>query len=71
MTWQPIETAPKTGTEVDLWDEMFQQRLTDCFFDPKRGWRRYGLDDWGIHGETSVKGHITHWMPKPPPPKVA
>ena len=29
MTWQPIETAPKDGTVVDLWVRG-RGRVTDC-----------------------------------------
>jgi len=34
--WQPIETAPKDKTEVDLWVD--GARLPDCFYDDD-GWR--------------------------------
>jgi hypothetical protein len=61
--WQPIETAPKDGTAVDLWKGV---RLTDCYWcslpyagDIPWGWTCQSL------------GRITnptHWMPLPADP---
>lgn len=30
--WKPIATAPKDGTQVDLWHTGCQARLPDCAF---------------------------------------
>lgn len=66
--WQPIETAPKDGTHVDLWacsggDPRFGDRYTDAAF--IRGKWRYssGADGW-----LEVSYMPTHWMPLPNPP---
>jgi hypothetical protein len=79
--WQPIETAPKDGTFVDLWGvkstdarlrpaDMRARRFPDC------RWRRpvegYAGDfdcDWFEAGEVNPV-RPTHWMPPPKPPSV-
>ena len=49
MDWQPIETAPKDGTPVDLW-HIDQFRITDIWWDS-------GEDEWcGI-----PTNKFTHW----------
>lgn len=69
MTWQPIETAPKDGTHVDLWvkwwrpdtDTFTGARCPDCmWFVTSKQWS----------SEHSMRvGKFTHWMPIPDPPK--
>lgn len=63
--WQPIETAPKDGTRVDLW--VTDRRVADSWWslshngwiDPQGGW----------DGEYDrLEGEPSHWMPPPPPP---
>ena len=70
--WQPIETAPKNGTRIDLWakawlpafDRFEFRRFADCYWSKgdtmcnvKAAWA--GLDrEW----------RPTHWMPLPSPP---
>ena len=72
QTWQPIETAPKDGTRIDLWakswlpafDRFEFRRFADCYWSKgdtmcnvKAAWT--GLDrEW----------HPTHWSPLPSPP---
>lgn len=54
--WQPIETAPRDGTPVDLWHKS-GFRITDTW---------WNADDqmWaGIWSDSNV----THWMPVPDP----
>lgn len=58
QTWQPIETAPKNGTEVLVYDDgaiMVSSWLDDG---QRAGWWDNGLMD----------PPPTHWMPLPPPP---
>jgi hypothetical protein len=63
--WQPIETAPMDGTEVDLWAN---GRRTDCHIH---------CGEWLKWMSTSVDDEPrwlpieqpTHWMPLPEPPK--
>lgn len=65
--WQPIETAPKDGTIIDLWvveldcdDSGF--RFADAYW-LEGAW----VDDFEEVDEAACR--ITHWMPRPEPPK--
>lgn len=72
LKWRPIETAPKDGTEVDLWCQNQSTlttggaRITDCHYHCDE-WLKYG-DDAEI-GWTRVH-NATHWMPIPGSPGV-
>lgn len=59
--WQPIETAPKDGTEVLIWVELhgFMRRAVSHYAG------QYA--DWVIPGIAGL--NPTHWMPLPEPPK--
>ncbi len=67
MNWQPIETAPKDGTEILT----FQPRLS------YRGFFvvvRFDAEMWGGDGGWSDGEYHyrpTHWMPLPDPPALA
>jgi hypothetical protein len=78
MEWQPIETAPKDGTEVILgWDMASVWIVRNGWFHDGNDWRGFDLDDVGWwsyrHSVTQEKleGYDTptHWMPLPEPPK--
>jgi hypothetical protein len=56
--WQPIATAPRDGTVVDLWHKD-GFRLTDNWWDSEDGVWVSMFDD----------SDLTHWMPIPEPPK--
>lgn len=64
-SWQDIGTAPKDGTDVDLFYPGFG-RFTEANFEG-RGW---GRDEW--RGTHTVRfypsGSPTHWRPLPAPP---
>jgi hypothetical protein len=60
MNWQPIETAPKDGTLIDLWTPA--GRLTDY------GWGLDGAECWTHPDGYVADAQPTHWMPLPPPP---
>lgn len=65
--WMPIETAPKDGTEVQIWgDEGWTPKAR---FSGKKGYwcEEYWDADWASYCESSVYG-VTHWMPLPSPP---
>ena len=61
LTWQPIETAPKTGISVLLWDE----NAIECTV----GWYRVNHtgDQWRNENDLGIEA--THWMPLPNMPK--
>jgi len=62
MQWQPIETAPKDGRDVFIWnDGPYIARWTNP--DGMFGW-------WDDSGEVGLQHHPTHWMPLPAPPAV-
>jgi hypothetical protein len=76
MEWQPIETAPKDGTIIDVW-------LGDCppedafFYCGGKGSLRSANWHWqngkfrpylGLNILTTFV-EPTHWMPLPEPPK--
>lgn len=64
--WQPIETAPKDGTWVLLYqgEHVFQ----GYWFNIIEGHER-----WADHSASGCGGYVeampTHWMPLPPAPK--
>ncbi len=65
QVWQPIETAPRDGTLVDLWRDC--ERLCDFY------WGEGGRHSWCRKEGYPVKLRIlaeqpTHWMPRPAPP---
>lgn len=75
MTWQPIETAPRNGTIVDVWLGDAEEEDIDFYCSP--GTRR--ACDWSwrdgkwrphIRGlSLTVFVQPTHWMPLPAPPE--
>ena len=60
--WQPIETAPKDGTVVDLLID--GKRTIDCCYEHNQ-W--YKVMEEGTR--CILWSKITHWMPLPKPPK--
>ena len=66
--WQPIETAPKDGTKVDMWRVHY--RTPDVFWSNGEDW-------WCVDGKFMQSDPVplgtspepTHWQPLPEPPK--
>lgn len=79
--WQPIETAPKDGTVIDLWHEEFDRQADMYWGKPEHCCGEYGQycdSDWHSEPEGWVCSAVnqaifadgyTHWMPLPAPPK--
>lgn len=59
INWQPIETAPRDGTDILV----FQPQYGECFcaFYNSGCWWQFSL----LH---VLKDEPTHWMPLPEPP---
>lgn len=68
--WQPIETAPRDGTEIDLWCINSSTlttgggRIVDCHFHCG-DWLRWSGDP--ETGYARIR-NATHWRPPPAPP---
>lgn len=60
--WQPIETAPKDGTEVIV----FEANFPKVIFIAKMGRQGIGVWDWmTTDGDVAFPAY---WMPLPKPP---
>ena len=67
--WQPIETAPKDCTHIDIFCRAYG-RLTDCHYALDTWWRNtYTSEINGDQLERLDDIEPTHWMPVPTPPK--
>lgn len=71
MEWQPIETAPRDGTQVLLFGKQDPHEMVN-FTGPLifSGYHDVVDDAWCSTG-TTWQGPFytaTHWMPLPPPP---
>lgn len=67
MEWQPIETAPRDGTQIIVLDADGQCGVAEyyIFSDGSSGWE-VGHFENGIH--MILDAIVTHWMPLPPLP---
>ena len=70
MKWQPIETAPKNGTEVLLYSRVGHVIGKFCRWAPDdRDWMG---SDWVVTWDDScLSTPPTHWMPLPAAPDAA
>lgn len=77
MTWQPIETAPKDGTEIILgiplkWGKMSLDKKDDRvgtgFYNAGAYWYDKKHFVWR-NRVANITTSPTHWQPLPPPPK--
>lgn len=65
--WQPIDTAPKDGTLIDVWQRDW--RICNAFWsDAQEGWC---VEGYYPEEPTplAIIPKVTHWMPPPSPPK--
>lgn len=62
--WQPISTAPKDGTVIQLWPNM-NWRNPAVFV----GRWHSELEMWEDLSDDNMVCGMTHWMPLPEPPK--
>ena len=64
--WQPIATAPRDGSAVDLW-HVNGYRVADARW--QKGASGVGGWDWGDGLYALGDQQFTHWMPVPAPPE--
>ncbi len=67
MKWQPIETAPKSGGKVLVWDPEWDKYPAIAAYDAKYG--RWADEDYDPDEDPRWHLTPTHWMPLPEPPK--
>lgn len=74
--WQPIESAPKDGTIIDVWldgcskDDMEFYCTKGTYRSPGWSWVRGKFRPCGGLGvQVPTFVYPTHWMPLPKPPK--
>ena len=63
--WQPIETAPRTGDDILLWDGTF---ITCGFWTHRKDVVSRTPSGWVMDFFTNREP--THWMPLPEPPQA-
>lgn len=67
--WQPMDSAPKDGTTIDLW--VRAEHSGFCFRQAQCSWIDE-IEDWGPLSSTyplkKLKLTPLFWMPQPPPP---
>jgi hypothetical protein len=73
MEWQPIETAPKDGSEFlsyspDIFGQTKYGFQCVCFFDGREFY--ISDDEYGRGDMCNTEVTPTHWMPLPAPPKT-
>ena len=63
--WQPIETAPKDGTKIIVFDHYDGVVIARW----RMRWPESGYEWIEATGEEYENYRPTHWMPLPEPPK--
>jgi hypothetical protein len=73
--WQPIDTAPKDGTEILVWNG-FRISLVSWSEYPQISRRAKKMFAWCVseseqdeQGGCATAGNPTHWQPLPEPPE--
>lgn len=81
MEWRPIESAPRDGTDIDVWiychDPEWRgpsetgiengMRETDVFWEDGY-WKK--IEDGDSYSIANEHYTISHWMPLPEPPAM-
>lgn len=71
MEWKPISTAPKDGTEIDIWAKHWRCNADDFIFRrfPSCRWRERFENRAGYWSGLDTGWHATNWCELPAPPK--
>lgn len=70
--WQPIGTAPKDGSRVDMWVKNLLtwdnrgERRVNLKWGPCINWLGQEYEGWGLSEDCQP----THWMPVPAAPEA-
>lgn len=67
MTWQPIESAPRDGTDILVYRPRAHEH-GDAAITVAKTTDRPRPSPHGIQHYTDRAHHPTHWMPLPAPP---
>ncbi len=67
MNWQPIETAPKDGTDILVYND--DGHVYEARYDYDK-WRFATADQHGCGCCAGYDDAPTHWMPIPDKPEV-
>lgn len=67
IEWQPIETAPKDGTEILAFDPV-ADKCDVCYMQRSRIWSTQSDGEYGPDDDEFQATRATHWMPLPKPP---
>jgi hypothetical protein len=59
--WQPISTAPRDGTLVDLWGAEYGDRIPDAYWHTHENCWWAPSMYYDLAGP--IYGNVTHWMP--------
>lgn len=75
MRWQPIDTAPKDGSLLILWESYEVEPFIGRWNDFRSRWvastAHYDTDGNACVIDTVYSPAVTHWMPIPKAPEVA
>ena len=68
--WQPLDTAPRDGSKIDVWTEN-GVRYVDVFWYEGSAFPEGAF----VYYDSNLRDFIdvddaTHWMPRPAPPKL-
>lgn len=69
MEWQPIETAPKDGTDVWLFIPDDEPNQAVGYFDVSDDEYQFWSYRESLVNEVFGSANPTYWMPLPPPPE--
>ena len=73
-TWRPIETAPKDGSEILLFEKYIDVPFVGYWSERSNQWEadrsHYTVKGDGVVESSLCQSDILHWMPLPKPPTL-